>query len=280
MDGNLLRDETVARLRVEIEALGNPAVCMGTLLVGDDPPSQRHANAKHRKAAEAGMRSKHIGLPANATQSAVEAAVGALASDPDVHGILVQLPLPDGLDPEPVLDLVPVAKDIDGLTEASMGRLLRGRPGHVPCTPLGVLRLLARYEIPTVGRRAVVIGRSTLLGLPMALLLARKGIDATVTLAHSHTPDLAATCREADIVIGAAGVARMITADWVKPGATVIDLGVSRVGEKIVGDVDFEGVSRVAGAMIPMPGGAGPMTIGCLLENTLVAARLLGAIPA
>jgi methylenetetrahydrofolate dehydrogenase (NADP+) / methenyltetrahydrofolate cyclohydrolase len=224
------------------------------------------------------MTSQHIGLPPTASQAEVEDAVAGMAADPDVHGILVQLPLPDGLDPEPVLDLVPPEKDIDGLTERSMGRLLRGRDGHVPCTPKGVMRLLARYGTEVSGARAVVIGRSTLVGLPMSLLLARKGVDATVTLAHSRTRDLVEVCRAADIVIAAAGMARMITADHVRPGATVVDVGVSRTEAGIVGDVDFDAVQAVAGAITPMPGGTGPMTIACLLENTLDAARMLGVV--
>lgn len=279
MDGNMLRDEIVARLRREIDALGNPAVCLATVLVGDDRPSQIYVRSKHKKADEAGMRSKHAELAPTATQSEVEDAVRAFAADPEVHGILVQLPLPAGLDAEAVLDLVPAAKDVDGLTEASMGRLLRGRDGHVPCTPKGVLRLLERYDITPQGKRAIVIGRSSLVGLPLAVLLARKGTDATVTLAHSRTKELADASREADIVIGAAGIARLITADFVKPGATVIDVGVSRTESGIVGDVDFDSVQAVAGAITPMPGGTGPMTIACLLENTLEAARMLGAIP-
>ena len=195
-----------------------------------------------------------------------------------MHGILVQLPLPAGLDAEAVLDLVPPEKDVDGLTERSMGRLLRGRPGHVPCTPKGVMRLLERYGVGVSGQRAVVVGRSTLVGLPMTLLLARKGVDATVTLAHSRTPDLVAVCREADIIVAAAGMARMISAAHVRRGAAVVDVGVSRSEEGIVGDVDFEAVQAVAGAITPMPGGTGPMTIACLLENTLEAARLMGAV--
>jgi methylenetetrahydrofolate dehydrogenase (NADP+)/methenyltetrahydrofolate cyclohydrolase len=280
MDGNALRDELVAGIRARIEQAGSPAVCLATVLVGDDGPSQRYVNMKHKKAAEAGLASRHVDLPATATQAEVESVVRGLAVDDDVHGILVQLPLPDGLDPEPVIDLIPPEKDVDGLTERSMGRLVRGRRGLVGCTPLGVMRLLERYDVPTSGKRAVVIGRSTLVGLPLSLLLARKGVDATVTLAHSRTADMAAVVREADIVIGAAGQARMITADMVKPGATVIDVGVSRTESGIVGDVDFEPVSEVAGFITPMPGGTGPMTIACLLENTLTAAQLQGAFPA
>ena len=254
-------------------------MCLATVLVGDDGPSQRYVAMKHRKAAEAGLESRHVDLPATATQAEVESVVRGLAADETVHGILVQLPLPDGLDSEPVIDLIPPEKDVDGLTERSMGRLVRGRPGLVGCTPLGVMRLLERYEIPTSGKRVVVIGRSTLVGLPLSLLLARKGVDATVTLGHSRTADMAAVVREADIVVGAAGQARMITADMVKPGATVIDVGVSRTEAGIVGDVDFEPVAEVAAFITPMPGGTGPMTIACLLENTLTAAQLQGAFP-
>ena len=280
MDGIRLRDETVRRLRSEIAAAGDPPVCLATVLVGDDKPSMIYVRNKGRKAQEAGMQSRMVGLPADAGQAEVEDAVGALAADPAVHGILCQLPLPGGLDAERVLDLVPVAKDVDGLTERSMGRLVRGRPGHVPCTPLGVMRLLDRYGVSIPGKRAVVIGRSTLVGLPMMLLLGRKGVDATVCLAHSRTADLVEVCREADIVVAAAGQARMVTADHVKPGAAVVDVGISRSESGIVGDVDFEAVQSIAGAVTPMPGGTGPMTIACLLENTLEAARMQGAFPA
>ena len=281
MDGNNLRDETVARLRKEIEAAGSPAVCLATVLVGGDKPSHIYVASKHKKAQEAGMISVGVHLEGDATQEQVEAEVRKLVADPSVHGILVQLPLPKHLDAEPVLALLPPEKDVDGLTERSMGRLLRGLPGHAPCTPLGVMRLLERYEIPTKGKRVVVIGRSTLTGLPQLLLFLRKGGDATTTCTHSHTSpeDLKAYCREADIIVSCVGIARLITADHVKPGATVIDVGVSREEAKIVGDVDFDSVQAVAGAITPMPGGTGPMTIGCLLENTLSAAKMLGAFP-
>ena len=281
MDGNNLRDETVARLRKEIEAAGSPAVCLATVLVGGDKPSHIYVASKHKKAQEAGMISVGVHLEEDATQEQVEAEVRRLAADPTVHGILVQLPLPKHLDAEPVLALLPPEKDVDGLTERSMGRLMRGLPGHAPCTPLGVMRLLERYEIPTKGKKVVVIGRSTLTGLPQTILFIRKGGDATTTCTHSHTSpeDLKAVCREADIIVSCVGIARLITADHVKPGATVVDVGVSREEAKIVGDVDFDAVQAVAGAITPMPGGTGPMTIGCLLENTLSAAKMLGAFP-
>ncbi|HZX55139.1 MAG TPA: bifunctional 5,10-methylenetetrahydrofolate dehydrogenase/5,10-methenyltetrahydrofolate cyclohydrolase [Ilumatobacteraceae bacterium] len=280
MDGAKLRDDIVAQLRAEIEGAGNPPVCLATVLVGDDKPSQIYVRSKQKKAAEAGMQSRHVAVDGNVGQGELEDTVAALVADTGVHGILCQLPLPGDLDPEPLLQMIPAEKDVDGLTEASLGRLVRGQRGHVGCTPLGVMRLLERYEIPTAGQRAVVVGRSTLVGLPMVLLLGRKGVDATVTLAHSRTKDLVEVCREADIIVAAAGQARMITAAHVKPGATVIDVGVSRTESGIVGDVDYEPVSQIAGAITPMPGGTGPMTIACLLQNTLEAARMQGAFPA
>jgi methylenetetrahydrofolate dehydrogenase (NADP+)/methenyltetrahydrofolate cyclohydrolase len=280
MDGIRLRGEIIAGLRATIEAAGSPAVCLATVLVGDDKPSHLYVASKRKLAGEAGMTSRHVELPADATQVQVEAAVAELADDASVHGILCQLPLPPGLDPEPVLALIPPEKDVDGLTERSMGRLVRGLPGHVGCTPLGVMRLLDRYGVSTSGARATVIGRSTLTGLPQLLLLGRKGVDATVTLAHSRTSaaDMIEVCRQSDIIVACAGQARMITADHVKPGAAVVDVGVSRTEAGIVGDVDFAAVQAIAGAITPMPRGTGPMTIACLLENTLSAARMLGVV--
>lgn len=279
MNGNRLRDEVVAELRAEIDAAGNPEVCLATVLVGDDKPSQIYVGSKRKKAAEAGMISRHVGLDGGVSQAEVEEAVRELAEDPAVHGILVQLPLPDGLDAEKVLDLIPPEKDVDGLTERSMGRLVRGKPGHAPCTPLGVMSLLDRYGVETSGKSAVVVGRSTLVGLPQVLLLGRKGVDTTVTLAHSRTADLKAVCREADILVAAAGIAGLITAEHVKPGAAVLDVGISRTESGIVGDVDFESVQAVAGAITPMPGGTGPMTIASLLENTLAGYKMVHGWP-
>ena len=278
LDGAQLRDETVAKIKATIEKADKPAICLATVLVGDDAPSHIYVKSKHQKAQEAGMVSKGINLPENSTQAQVEQTVAELVADKGVHGILVQLPLPKHIDTEAVLSLLPIEKDVDGLTEKSLGRLVRGLPGHVPCTPLGVVRLLERHNIETVGKRVTVIGRSALVGLPQMLLLVRRGADATVTIAHKSTTDMIEVCRESDIIIAAAGAARMVTVAHVKPGATVIDVGVSRINGKIVGDVDFEAVQAIAGAITPMPGGTGPMTIACLLENTLEAARMLGAI--
>jgi methylenetetrahydrofolate dehydrogenase (NADP+) / methenyltetrahydrofolate cyclohydrolase len=279
MDGVRLGDEIIAGLRKIIEAAGTPPVCLATVLVGDDRPSLSNVGIKHRRAEEAAMMSRSVVLPPTASQSRVEESVAELSADPAVHGVFVQLPLPDALDPHPVLDLVPPEKDVDGLSEVSMGRLVRGGPGHVPGTPLGVMRLLARYGVPTAESRAVVVGRSRFVALPLALLLARKGTDATVTLAAAEVPDLVEVCREADILVGATDAARIITADHVRPGAAVIDVGVTRTEGGIVGDVDFDSVRAVAGAITPMPGGTGPMTVACLLENTLAAAQWLGAFP-
>ena len=271
----LRRDALAARL----VALGSPPVCLATVLVGDDAPSRRYTASKRKQAGEVGMLSRHVELPATATQAEVEAAVAELVADPGVHGILVQMPLPAGLDPDRVLALIPADKDVDGLTPASLGRLVRSQPGLVPCTPLGIMHLLAHYGVPTAGRRAVVLGRSTLVGLPVALLLAAKGVDATVTIAHSRSGDLAPLCREADILVSAVGQAAIVRGDWVKPGAAVLDVGISRTEAGIVGDVHQAEVAEVAGWLTPMPGGTGVMTVACLLENTLTAARLQGAVP-
>jgi methylenetetrahydrofolate dehydrogenase (NADP+)/methenyltetrahydrofolate cyclohydrolase len=282
MDGLALREQLIAEVRATIDAAGNPHVCLATVLVGDDKPSQSYIRSKQKKAGEAGIVSRHTDLPATASQAQVNDTIAALAADPTVHGILCQFPLPDGLDMEQVLEQIPFEKDVDGLTERSMGRLVRGQSGHVGCTPLGVMRLLERHQVPTVGKRAVVVGRSTLTGLPQVLLLGRKGCDATVTLAHSRTPaaDMVEICRAADIIVACAGQARMITAAHVKPGAAVIDVGISRTEAGLVGDVDFDAVKDIAGWITPMPGGTGPMTIACLMENTLEAARMQGAFPA
>lgn len=255
---------------------GSPRISLATVLVGDDGPSRRYVASKHATAGSVGIGSVQVELPADTTQDKVESEVRRLAADPTIHGILVQLPLPAHLDEERVLAHIPADKDVDGLTEASLGRLVRGVKGHVSCTPLGVLRLLQHYRIGTSGSHAVVIGRSTLVGLPLSILLARKGIDATVTLAHSRTRNLEDICRSADIIVSATGVARSVGVGHVKDGATVIDVGISRTENGIVGDVDFDAVCMVAGAVTPMPGGTGLMTVACLMENTVNAAAMQG----
>ena len=276
LDGAPVRDRILEEVARRIRAAGSPDICLATVLVGDDGPSRRYVASKHRTAEQVGIRSVGVELAASAAQSELEAAVARLVADPTVHGILVQMPLPTHLDVDRVLALVPADKDVDGLTEASLGRLVRGVPGHVGCTPLGVMRLLAHYGIETAGKRAVVIGRSTLVGLPMALLLARRGADATVTLAHSRTADMVAVCREADIIVSATGSARSISVQHVKPGAVLVDVGISRNEAGVVGDVDFDAVQGVAGGVTPMPGGTGLLTVACLMENTVEAARMQG----
>ena len=273
LDGNALRDRIVTEVRRQVGELSS-VPCLATVLIGQDGPSQVYVRNKHRQAQLAGMTSRNETLPHDASQHDAEALVLRLASDPAVSGIIVQQPVPGHLDGEKLLALIPVEKDVDGLTTASMGRLMRGVDSLVPCTPLGVLRLLQHYGAQTVGKRAVVVGRSHLVGLPLAVLLARKGIDATVTLAHSRTADLVGVCSAADILISATGQARSIGAEHVKPGAWVIDVGISRGESGIVGDVDFAAVQAVAGAITPMPGGTGPMTVACLMQNTLAAWRL------
>lgn len=276
MEAAPVRDALLAALRERIAAASSPAISLATVLVGDDGPSQKYVASKHRTAQSIGIASVQVELPATATQEEVETRVRELAADSSVHGILVQMPLPAHLDSERVLALIPAEKDVDGLTEASMGRLMRGTTGHAGCTPLGVLRLLDYYNIPTAGKRVVVVGRSLLVGLPLAVLLGQKGRDATVTLAHSRTENLADVCREADILISATGMAHSITADFVKRGAAVIDVGISRTDDGIVGDVDPVSVTGVASALTPMPGGTGLMTVACLMENTVNAAAMQG----
>ena len=276
LDGAPARDAILSRLAARISAAGSPRIVLATVLVGDDGPSQRYVASKHRTAGEIGIESVRVDLAADTPQIVPEAEVARLAADPAVHGILVQMPLPAHLDAERVLELIPADKDVDGLTTESLGRLVRDVPGHVGCTPLGVLRLLQHNGIETSGRHAVVVGRSTLVGLPLSILLARRGIDCTVTLAHSRTVDLAAVCSTADILVSATGAAHSVGAAHVKPGAVLIDVGRSRTAAGIVGDINADAVRGLASALTPMPGGTGLMTVACLMENTVEAARMQG----
>jgi methylenetetrahydrofolate dehydrogenase (NADP+)/methenyltetrahydrofolate cyclohydrolase len=246
---------------------------LATILVGEDPASEIYIAGKRKGAGEVGIASFHHGLPADATTEQVEALIEQLNADDAVSGILCQLPVPDHLDGVHLTGLIDARKDVDGLTPLSAGYLSLGREGLRPCTPEGVMVLLAESGVELSGARAVVIGRSNLFGKPMAQLLL--GANATVTIAHSRTKGLAAVCREADVLVAAVGRARMVKADWVKPGATVIDVGVNRSEDGLHGDVDFDGAVEVAGAITPVPGGVGPMTIAMLLRNTLKAAELL-----
>jgi methylenetetrahydrofolate dehydrogenase (NADP+)/methenyltetrahydrofolate cyclohydrolase len=242
-----------------------------TVLVGEDPASQVYVRSKGERSREVGMESFHESLPATASQAEVLDAVDRWNADARVDGILVQAPLPEGLDFKQVLDRIDPGKDVDGFHPLNVGRLVANQPALRPCTPSGVMELLAAYDIPVTGANAVVVGRSDIVGKPVALLLLHQ--SATVTIAHSRTRDLPEVCRGADILVAAVGRARMITGDMVKPGATVIDVGINRTDDGIVGDVDFASASEVAGAITPVPRGVGPMTIAMLLQNTLDAAR-------
>lgn len=274
IDGKKVAAEIRNQLKAELDQSPQVKITLATVLVGENPASKLYVGMKQREAQAAGMHSKHVPLDANISQAQLEQEIKSLAQDDAITGILVQLPLPDHIDKDKIIGLIPPEKDVDGLTDINMGRLVQGRKQLVPCTPLGVLRLIEAYNIDTTGKRAVVVGRSSLVGLPQMLLLGERGVDATVTLSHSRTKDMVNVTREADILVCAAGSPAMITADHVKPGAMVFDVGVSRTENGIQGDVDFDTVSKIAGGITPMPGGTGPMTVACLLENTLLAAKL------
>ena len=243
---------------------------LATVLVGDDPASQIYVGNKRKQTEAVGMRSIHHGLSADTAQEELLELVAELNVDDGVDGILVQLPLPAGIDQDAVIAAIDPAKDVDGLTAVSAGLLAQGRPGLVPCTPQGVIELLGEAGARLAGAEAVIVGRSILVGRPLAALLLQQ--DATVTVCHSRTRDLAAVCSRADVVIAAVGSPRLVTGEMVKPGATVIDVGTNRTDDGLVGDVDFDAVAEVAGALTPVPGGVGPMTIAMLLSNTLRAA--------
>ena len=247
---------------------------LAVVLVGENPASQVYVRNKENGCIKAGIRSTVIRLAEDCSQEKLENTVTALNEDASVHGILVQLPLPKGLDEARVLRLIDPDKDVDGFHAMNSGRLMNGQPGFVPCTPLGVMKLLESYGIDPCGKHAVVIGRSNIVGKPMAMLLL--AANATVTVCHSRTQNLAEITRQADILVAAVGRANFVTADMVKPGAAVIDVGINRVDGKIVGDVDFDAVSEVAGHITPVPGGVGQMTIAMLLANTLDAAAKRG----
>jgi methylenetetrahydrofolate dehydrogenase (NADP+) / methenyltetrahydrofolate cyclohydrolase len=259
--------------RVAALAARGASVGLATVLVGGDPASQIYVRNKHEAAVAAGMLSFDEHLPEDATQDDVEALIERLNADPRVDGMIVQLPLPAGLDGNRAVETIDPAKDADGLHPHNLGLLVLERPGPRPATPSGVMRILSHYGLETRGKLAVVVGRSFLVGRPLALLLGAKGTDATVIQAHSRTPDLPDLCRMADILVAAVGVPEMIGADHVKPGAVVIDVGINRTDAGLVGDVAFASASTVAGAITPVPGGVGPMTIASLLLNTVVAAE-------
>lgn len=249
---------------------------LAVVLVGDDPASQVYVRNKRRQSVEAGLESFEHKLPAETAEADLLALVAQLNADPAVHGVLVQLPLPGHMNADRVIAAIDPAKDVDGFHAVNAGRLATGQDALTPCTPLGCLLLLQDRFETLAGHEAVVVGRSNIVGKPMAQLLLRE--SCTVTVAHSRTRDLPAVCRRADILIAAVGRPRMIMGDWIKPGATVIDVGINRIakpdgGSRLVGDVDFDSASAVAGAITPVPGGVGPMTIACLLANTVTACR-------
>jgi methylenetetrahydrofolate dehydrogenase (NADP+)/methenyltetrahydrofolate cyclohydrolase len=272
LDGKLVAAAVKAEVAVGVKKLGR-SPGLATVLVGDDPASQVYVRGKRRDAEEVGMVSIHHHLPASISQTEIETLIFSLNHDPAVDGILVQLPLPGDLDGESAVRAIDPSKDADGLHPFNLGLLVLDQPGPRPCTPSGVMRILSHYGISVAGAKTVVVGRSFLVGRPLALMLSSRGTDATVTVAHSRTRNLAEVTRQADIVVAAVGVPRMITAAHVKPGATVIDVGINRLDDdRLVGDVDFDGVEKVAAAITPVPGGVGPMTRAMLLVNTLNAA--------
>jgi methylenetetrahydrofolate dehydrogenase (NADP+) / methenyltetrahydrofolate cyclohydrolase len=244
---------------------------LATVLVGDDPASEIYVRNKHKASEEAGIRSIDERLPASTKEAELLALIDKLNADADVDGILVQLPVPEQIDPTNVVAAIDPTKDVDGLTPTNAGLLASGSAGLVPCTPAGVMELLRHAGVDLEGAEAVVVGRSNLVGRPVASLLL--GANATVTMCHSRTRDLAAVCSRADVLVAAVGSPRLLGAEAVKPGATVIDVGMNRTEDGLAGDVDFEAVKDVAGAITPVPGGVGPMTIAMLLVNTLAAAR-------
>ena len=250
-------------------AIHGREVGLATLLVGDDPASHVYVGYKHKDAESVGIKSIDVKLPETATQEEVLEAIDELNARSDVTGMIVQLPLPSGLNDEAAVEAVLPTKDADGLHPFNLGRLLLGQPGPLPATPSGIMTMLDHYDIETAGKMAVVVGRSFLVGRPMALMLGTKGRDATVIQAHSRTPDLAAVCRQADILIAAVGRPGMFDTEYIKPGAVVIDVGTNRTDDGLVGDVAFDEVSQVASAISPVPGGVGPMTRASLLTNTV-----------
>ena len=290
IDGKAFAQTLRERIAVQVAALKRDHGIqpgLAVVLVGEDPASQIYVRSKEEQTEQSGMRSISHRLPADVSEADLLAVVNRLNADPAVHGILVQFPLPPPLEQAPIVAAINPDKDVDGLTVVNAGRLASALPGLVPCTPSGCLMLLQDALGDLRGKRAVVVGRSNLMGKPMAQLLLQA--DCTVTIAHSRTADLPAVCREADILVAAAGRAEMVRGDWIKPGAAVIDVGINRVPSRdpvkaaegktrVVGDVAFDEARQVAGWITPVPGGVGPMTIACLLQNTLIAARRLSCL--
>jgi methylenetetrahydrofolate dehydrogenase (NADP+) / methenyltetrahydrofolate cyclohydrolase len=290
IDGKALARTIRERIALEVSALKTRGIIPGltVVLVGDDPASAVYVGSKEKACLEAGMRGRTIRLPASTSQEELLAIIDGLNADAAVHGILVQMPLPTQIEADLVIDRIDPDKDVDGFHPVNVGRLsIGGGDGFAPCTPSGVLTMLREYQVDTRGADVVVVGRSNIVGKPMASLLIQSGADATVTICHSRTRNLRSHTRRADILIAAAGRAKLITGDMVKPGAVVIDVGMNRIddpstksGKRLVGDVEFDSVRPVARLITPVPGGVGPMTIAMLLDNTVRAARRAAGLPA
>ena len=283
IDGKVIAGQIYEEIQAEVDKLKeehNITPGLATVLVGENPASQSYVRSKQKTCTKCGFHSIGENMSVDSSQEEIEAVVRRLNDDPKIHGILVQLPLPKHIDEEKILSLINLEKDVDGFHPLNIGRLsMKGRkPLFVPCTPAGCIELLVRSGVEIEGKEAVILGRSNIVGLPVSMLLLHR--NATITICHSRTKDLAATCRRADILIAAVGRPEMVKADWVKPGAAVIDVGINRVedatrkrGYRLVGDVDYEDVSKVAGYLTPAPGGVGPMTIAMLMWNTLAGAK-------
>ena len=283
IDGKLIADQIKKEIAAEVADMidhGKNAPHLAAVIVGEDGASQTYVSSKEKACHSVGMTSSVYRLPVRTTEEELLQTVKFLNDDPEIDGYIIQLPLPKHIDEDKIINAIKPSKDVDGFTSINVGRLQLGLPCFVPATPNGIMELIKRSSIETVGKEVVVLGRSNIVGTPMAILMSRKGIDSTVTLCHSKTRNLAEICRRADILVAAIGKQGFVTADMVKPGAVVIDVGIHRIedpnspkGYKIMGDVDYDEVAKVASAITPVPGGVGPMTIVSLLQNTLKAAK-------
>jgi methylenetetrahydrofolate dehydrogenase (NADP+)/methenyltetrahydrofolate cyclohydrolase len=275
LDGRLVASEIKKQVALQAGQLAKRGIrpFLATIQVGDDPASSSYLRGKHKAAEEVGIQSENHHLPANTPQDKVDALLGQLNTNRKIHGILVQLPLPRGFDEDRIIERIIPYKDVDGLHPINQGRLAAGKEELVPCTPKGIIKLLSHYKVPIAGQRAVIINRTTLVGRPLANLFLNR--DATITISHSKTPNLAEITKTADILVSAVGRENFqIKLEHVKPNAAVVDVGLTRVEGKLRGDVDFENINKLAGFITPVPGGVGPMTVACLLENTVQAASI------
>ena len=277
LDGKFVAQEMQNTIKKKIDDAG-VEITLATVLVGDDKPSQLYVNNKHKQATTSSIKSIHVNLSGDISQKELEDKITELGNDASINGILIQMPLPKGLNEDSVIEMIPTNKDVDGLKEQNLGKLIVGNDVLRPCTPLGVMKLIKYYNLETSGKKALVIGRSRLVGMPQVIMFGSKGVDCTVTLAHSRTKNLDELISESEIVVPAIGVPNIINAKNVRKDAILLDVGISSDGKGIHGDVDFNGVDGIAKAVTPMPGGTGPMTVACLLENTMKAAQLQGII--